>query len=114
MINLYGNCIQVSTLQTNNGSSTNEDEPINQQVEINNDFNLDEVPSSSITNLVGNLNVSCHILPKNPSLNAIREDKLRFHERVGALVKLSNNARSAERRRPSDEFNHAVILTSRP
>jgi len=30
------------------------------------------------------------------------------------LVKLSNNARTAERRRPLDEFNNGVVMTHRP
>lgn len=41
-------------------------------------------------------------------------DGLRFHERCGNLVKLSNGRRSAERRRPLDEFNNGVVMTNRP
>ena len=41
-------------------------------------------------------------------------DRLQFHERCGSLVKLSNNGRTAERRRPLDEFNNGVVMTSRP
>ena len=41
-------------------------------------------------------------------------DGLRFHEKCGNLVKLSNSRRSAERRRPLDEFNNGVVMTSRP
>ena len=33
---------------------------------------------------------------------------------LGALIKLSNNCRTAERRRPYDEFNHGVAITHRP
>ncbi|XP_066296523.1 neuralized-like protein 4 isoform X1 [Branchiostoma lanceolatum] len=40
-------------------------------------------------------------------------DSLRFHERCGALVKLTNQGRSAERRRPLDEFNNGVVITTR-
>lgn len=43
-----------------------------------------------------------------------RIDKLRFHEHCGSLVKLSNGQRSAERRRPLDEFNNGVVMTYRP
>lgn len=43
-----------------------------------------------------------------------RQDKLRFHDRCGSLVKLSNNNRTAERRRPLDEFNNGVVMTHRP
>lgn len=41
-------------------------------------------------------------------------DGLKFHERCGNLVKLSNGRRSAERRRPLDEFNNGVVMTNRP
>ncbi|KAH8270110.1 hypothetical protein KR018_004088, partial [Drosophila ironensis] len=41
-------------------------------------------------------------------------DRLRFHTRCGSLVKLLPNFRSAERRRPLDEFNNGVVITHRP
>lgn len=41
-------------------------------------------------------------------------DRIRFHTRCGSLVKLSPNYRSAERRRPLDEFNNGVVMTHRP
>lgn len=41
-------------------------------------------------------------------------DRLRFHNRCGSLVKLSVNCRTAERRRPLDEFNNGVVMTHRP
>ncbi|CAD6237103.1 GSCOCG00002142001-RA-CDS, partial [Cotesia congregata] len=86
------------------------------EMEINNDFSMGEGTSTSmVANLNVNLNVNMNVnLPKNPSPAAIREDRLRFHERVGSLVKLSNNARTAERRRPLDEFNNGVVMTHRP
>ncbi|KAK8742036.1 hypothetical protein OTU49_002070, partial [Cherax quadricarinatus] len=40
-------------------------------------------------------------------------DRLRFHEKSGTLVKLSNSARTAERRRPLDEFNNGVVMSCR-
>lgn len=39
---------------------------------------------------------------------------MRFHDRCGSLVKLSNGNRTAERRRPLDEFNNGVVMTHRP
>lgn len=116
VINMYGNCIQVTTVQPPSGTTSNcsNGEPAIHQIEINNDYGMDEASSSSTTNnLVANLNVNLNVLPKNPSLAAIKEDRLRFHERVGSLVKLSNNARTAERRRPLDEFNNGVVMTHR-
>jgi neuralized-like protein 4 len=46
--------------------------------------------------------------------NNSENDKLRFHLNCGPLVKLSNNQRTSERRRPLDEFNNCVVLTHRP
>lgn len=41
-------------------------------------------------------------------------DRLHFHVRCGSLVNLSANNRTAERRRPLDEFNNGVVMTQRP
>lgn len=46
--------------------------------------------------------------------NNNESDKLRFHDKCGPLVKLSVNNKVAERRRPMEEFNNAVVLTHRP
>lgn len=113
---MYGNIVQVTITRPRRALATNE--PKNEIV-INNDFPMGEPSNSSSTNVVANLNVNLNVnmnvnLPKNPSIAAIREDRLRFHERVGTLVKLSNNARTAERRRPLDEFNNGVVMTHRP
>lgn len=40
-------------------------------------------------------------------------DKLIFHEKTGSLIKLSNGRRTAERKRPLDEFNNGVVMTNR-
>lgn len=113
---MYGDCVQVTITHPRLLPISNE---VKDEVEINNDYPLGGSSNSSTTNLVANLNVNLNVnvnvsLPKNPSPAAIREDRLRFHERVGALVKLSNNARTAERRRPIDEFNNGVVMTHRP
>ncbi|KYN07792.1 Neuralized-like protein 4 [Cyphomyrmex costatus] len=115
VIDIYGDCVQVSIVpRPTSLCNVPKDE-----AEINNDYTAGESSSSSTTNLVANLNVNLSVnvnvnLPKNPTPAAIREDKLKFHERVGSLVKLSNNARTAERRRPLDEFNNGVVMTHRP
>ncbi len=44
---------------------------------------------------------------------SFNNNKIRFHERKGTLIKLSNNNRTAERRRPYDEFNNGVVMTHR-
>ncbi|XP_076236666.1 neuralized E3 ubiquitin protein ligase 4 isoform X2 [Calliopsis andreniformis] len=117
IVDMYGNSVQV-TITHPQITSALCNEP-KDEVEINNDYALGEASNSSTTNLVANLNVNLNVnvnvnLPKNPSLAAIREDRLRFHERVGSMVKLSNNARTAERIRPLDEFNNGVVMTHRP
>ncbi|KAA0185580.1 neuralized-like protein 4 [Hyalella azteca] len=40
-------------------------------------------------------------------------DRLRFHEKCGMLVMLSNNGRTAERVHPLDEFNNGVVMSNR-
>ena len=47
-------------------------------------------------------------------LNNFNNHKIRFHERHGSLIKLLNNNRTAERKRPFDEFNNGVVMTHRP
>jgi len=116
VVDMYGDCIQVSVNHSRLATLCNVPKD---EVEINNDYAVGESSSSSTTNLVANLNVNLSVnvnvnLPKNPTPAAIREDRLKFHERVGSLVKLSNNARTAERRRPLDEFNNGVVMTHRP
>lgn len=37
-----------------------------------------------------------------------------FHPHCGSLIKLSNNNRTAERQRPTEEFKNAVTLTNIP
>lgn len=116
VVDMYGDCVQVTITQP---PSIMEMEEAKEVLEINNDNVLGETSNASTANLVANLNVNLNVnvnvnLPKNPTAAAIREDRLKFHERVGSLVKLSNNARTAERRRPLDEFNNGVAMTHRP
>ncbi|XP_059483047.1 neuralized-like protein 4 [Neocloeon triangulifer] len=54
------------------------------------------------------------VQPPLSSLSGPRPDRLRFHTRCGHLIKLTNGQRTAERRRPLDEFNNGVVLTHRP
>lgn len=55
--------------------------------------------------------------PSNPdnqsSYTRCSVDRLRFHEKCGLLVRLSNNGRTAERKRPLDEFNNGVVMSNR-
>ncbi|XP_051631692.1 LOW QUALITY PROTEIN: neuralized-like protein 4, partial [Manacus candei] len=49
-----------------------------------------------------------------PPWGGADNEALLFHEKCGALIKLSNGHKTAERRRPLDEFNNGVVLTNRP
>lgn len=120
VIDMYGNCVQVTI--TNPRLTTLQIDPKEEAPKYNNDHIVQESSgiqvNSSEDNLVANLNVNLNVnvnvnLAKNLSAIA-REDRLRFHERVGSLVKLTNNARTAERTRPLDEFNNGVVMTHRP
>ena len=44
---------------------------------------------------------------------AASTDKHIFHDKTGTLIKLSNGRRTAERKRPLDEFNNGVVMTNR-
>lgn len=41
-------------------------------------------------------------------------EMLTFHQKCGSLIKLTNDIRTAERKRPLDEFNNGVVMTNRP
>lgn len=58
----------------------------------------------------GNDGVSSGVVSGGMTTN----DALLFHEKCGTLIKLSNNHKTAERRRPLDEFNNGVVMTNRP
>ena len=77
-------------------------------------------PSSSSERLLYNERLS----PNTPSermaynerlnlLSSLTSNHLTFHERCGSLIKLSNGLRTAERRRPMEEFNNGVVMTNR-
>lgn len=92
VIDVYGNVSQVSLIQ-----KTREVE----SVEIE-DLEVAEVTMAQASDIPVN-NV-----PERPT------ERLRFHERTGSLVKLSCNGRAAERIRPLDEFNNAVVMSQKP
>ncbi|XP_012042103.3 neuralized-like protein 4 isoform X2 [Ovis aries] len=97
-------------------------------LESHNDFasmELSEVVSNAILSAYngGLLNVNLSSPPAEeapgPSGAATSpivtsNDALLFHEKCGTLIKLSNNNKTAERRRPLDEFNNGVVMTNRP
>lgn len=54
----------------------------------------------------GEAALDSHTLPSTASVC--------FHPHCGSLIKLSNNNRTAERQRPTEEFKNAVTLTNIP
>lgn len=125
LVDLYGRCVQVSLCPTDTSTTiTSElmDSPLQQplqQVVQNLDVpmsvDVSVVDSSTLDslarlNLTGNASCSGGAAGEYYDIN----DRLRFHTRCGSLVKLVPNFRSAERRRPLDEFNNGVVMTHRP
>ncbi|XP_057662897.1 neuralized-like protein 4 [Diorhabda carinulata] len=119
IVDLYGKCVQVTITSPAYREHNNDDCLSGSSVlAIDNDIlnvtlggDLSELSLSSSNSLDirMDMNVSLSLPEEIP-----RQDRLRFHDRCGSLVKLSNGNRSAERRRPLDEFNNGVVMTHRP
>ncbi|XP_005104477.1 neuralized-like protein 4 [Aplysia californica] len=108
VIDLYGKCAQVSVCKPTQVAER-------ENVHLNNDLTnemaqefLAEISNQIANDLAAERDGSGSDDERGP------RDTLRFHERCGNLVKLSNNRRSAERERPLDEFNNGVVMTNRP
>ena len=84
VVDLYGKCCQVTILEESN----------RENVEASNEITEDNIAAVS--------------------LEIQSNDQLCFHSRCGSLVRLTRGRRTAERRRPLDEFNNGVIMTNRP
>ncbi|XP_039602936.1 neuralized-like protein 4 isoform X2 [Polypterus senegalus] len=70
--------------------------------------------SSPPEGLGASLTVATNLGSVSPVGGVMTNDALLFHEKCGTLIKLSNNNKTAERRRPLDEFNNGVVMTNRP
>ncbi|CAH0402005.1 unnamed protein product [Chilo suppressalis] len=117
VIDLYGQCVQVSITHTN-GMRPIMESSLDQ---------IEEDPNNDNTLTSSELDVAC-ALPESMTKDsqsvyipmtsegacALAQDRLRFHPRCGILVKLSNNNKSAERARPLDDYNNGVVMTHRP
>ncbi|XP_060111332.1 neuralized-like protein 4 isoform X3 [Heteronotia binoei] len=138
VVDLYGKCTQITVVPSDADEAEEGvphdkvlDLPCNQNrpdtfpnsLESENGFSsmeLSEVVSNAILSAYnGNLlNVSLGSPPSDsapcgaPPMTS--NDALLFHEKCGTLIKLSNNNKTAERRRPLDEFNNGVVMTNRP
>uniref|UniRef100_A0A182NZX9 NHR domain-containing protein n=1 Tax=Anopheles epiroticus TaxID=199890 RepID=A0A182NZX9_9DIPT len=130
LVNLYGKCVQVtisSGLPTDLSSeygpcTSSEDISASPQISQNIDLpmSVEMSVNSGTTATVSTATVatvassSSAITSSTEGASLDPSDKLRFHTRCGSLVKLSANCRTAERRRPLDEFNNGVVMTHRP
>ncbi len=99
LVNLYGKCGQVSVISGQDSGSENS-QNLTQNIDIPMSFEL------SINSTLGSSTA--------PEDSFLIDDPIKFHTRCGSLVKLSSNCRTAERRRPLDEFNNGVVMTHRP
>ncbi len=132
VVDLYGKCAQVTLMTDNSAQETRllENDLTNEATAAaaaNNHVNQISSGNRAQNNLT-NSNIAAmssqsealqaSLLPNSSQEGSgafcPNNNKLRFHERKGALVKLSNNNRTAERRRPFDEFNNGVVITHRP
>lgn len=133
VVDLYGKCTQVTVLGCDNvfrreeaRRSTTTEEALNiprscsrpdkfpNGLESENGFvgmELSDVVNNAILSAYSGsiLNIS-----PDSGCSVTSNDALLFHEKCGTLIKLSNNNKTAERRRPLDEFNNGVVMTNRP
>ncbi|XP_041377381.1 neuralized-like protein 4 [Gigantopelta aegis] len=119
VIDMYGKCSQISIVDsTRRESNSATSVPVvstnlmtNELAnELANEF-LAELSNQIANDLAASRELACN---SNSDDDGNSNDRLRFHETCGTLVRLSNNRRTAERRRPMDEFNNGVVMTNRP
>ncbi|XP_022905179.2 neuralized-like protein 4 [Onthophagus taurus] len=124
IVDLYGKCVQVS-ITNPLGREHNNDECMSGSsvLGIDNDLlnvtlagDLSELSLSSSNSLDirMDMNVSMGLPEEEIPTPRQTSQRLHFHDRCGSLIKLSNSQRTAERRRPLDEFNNGVVMTHRP
>lgn len=113
MIDLYGKCVQTTVM--NRPDSHSQPRPL-----LSKEPSLSKIEMLKVQNPLAlnrntietNLEEESASAVSTPSSSL--QDRLRFHHRCGSMVKLSNGQRTAERRRPLDEFNNGVVMTQRP
>lgn len=117
LVNLYGKCVQVSVFPSD--ALEYSQEPA---TEITQNLDIPMSVDVSIGSCVAAGGDSVSADSGLAQLSSATDDsfdlndraRLHFHYRCGSLVKLSANSRTAERRRPLDEFNNGVVMTHRP
>uniref|UniRef100_A0A674CRD5 Neuralized-like protein 4 n=1 Tax=Salmo trutta TaxID=8032 RepID=A0A674CRD5_SALTR len=125
VVDLYGKCTQVTVVSCEPPSSMERDterETVDGHEELPPTHNRpDKFPNNIDDSGAGTGNTGS--TNNSPAVGAglgavtsgmMTNDALLFHEKCGTLIKLSNNNKTAERRRPLDEFNNGVVMTNRP
>uniref|UniRef100_A0A674DMB9 Neuralized-like protein 4 n=1 Tax=Salmo trutta TaxID=8032 RepID=A0A674DMB9_SALTR len=118
VVDLYGKCTQVTVVSCEPPSLAERD---TERETVEEEEEEEEVVVSDSGGGTGNTG-SVNNIPAGGGgarLGAVTggmltNDALLFHEKCGTLIKLSNNNKTAERRRPLDEFNNGVVMTNRP
>uniref|UniRef100_A0A8C8C7D8 Neuralized-like protein 4 n=1 Tax=Oncorhynchus tshawytscha TaxID=74940 RepID=A0A8C8C7D8_ONCTS len=127
VVDLYGKCTQVTVVSCEPPSLAERDterETVEEQPELPPTHNRpDKFPNNLDSDSGGGTgntgSVNSPAGGGGARLGAVTggmltNDALLFHEKCGTLIKLSNNNKTAERRRPLDEFNNGVVMTNRP
>ncbi|XP_076085064.1 neuralized-like protein 4 isoform X3 [Mytilus galloprovincialis] len=113
VVDMYGKCAQVSIIRPGSVHRTDNNITSNDVAsQIANEF-LTQLSNQ----IVNDLTRSADILSTSNTSNAEASpsnDMLTFHQKCGSLIKLTNEMRTAERKRPLDEFNNGVVMTNRP
>ncbi|XP_049944445.1 neuralized-like protein 4 [Schistocerca serialis cubense] len=133
-VDMYGKCAQVTVIDDDDETRGDSDDRSDFDVELSASCGTYEPADGQqqpalVTDLVVNMNVAntrrdvIAFEEESPPASVVAAedvevspppDRLRFHERCGSLVRISCGGRSAERRRPLDEFNNGVVMTHRP
>uniref|UniRef100_A0A8C5F042 Neuralized-like protein 4 n=1 Tax=Gouania willdenowi TaxID=441366 RepID=A0A8C5F042_GOUWI len=120
VVDLYGKCTQVTVVSCEPppAASTEKERETIEREEDDEEADEDEEEEEEVVDNNTNNNPAggggavpgAGVLSGGMTTN----DALLFHEKCGTLIKLSNNNKTAERRRPLDEFNNGVVMTNRP
>lgn len=127
VVNLYGKCSQVSISQPKYSNPSNFTflgagavTEVTQNIEIPMSVDVSVTqPGATLGNSCGPSYSDCDSSGQSSLVASGANyydlnDRLHFHNRCGSLISLSSNSRTAERRRPLDEFNNGVVMTHRP
>ncbi|XP_033763671.1 neuralized-like protein 4 [Pecten maximus] len=114
VVDLYGKCAQVSIIESvSNVSQENQQNAVSVTNDVASQL-ANEFLTQLSNQIVNDLTRGAEALSVSEESALHSNERLTFHERCGSLVKLSKSHRTAERRRPLDEFNNGVVMTNRP